>query len=195
MQPRPRRTSSVLRSALAAVALLTPLSAVAPLSACGDDTGGSGGQSCNSELDEQGCFDETCWTQIEGRSFRADVLPILERSCSLSSACHGDATSPSTSAGYRPYLGSVDEQANPSDIEAIRAVLIGQKSPSSPLALVEPGRPADSYLMHKVDGSLDCGRAACGDLCGQAMPDPNALLPRSDRDTLRDWIAQGALDN
>lgn len=195
MDPRRRRLSPALQSALAIAAFGGLLLALAPLSACGDDTGGSGGQSCTSDLDDQGCFDTSCWTEVEGRSFRADVLPIFERSCSLSSACHGDAASPATSAGYRPYLGNVDEQSNPSDIAAIRAVLIGQKSPSSALSLIEPGRPEDSYVMHKVDGSLDCGRAACGDLCGQAMPDPNGLLPRTDRDALRDWIAQGALDN
>ncbi len=195
MDTRPRRTPLALPSVLAVAALAGAPLGLAPLSACGDDTGGAGGQSCSSDVDAEGCFDASCWTEVEGRSFRADVLPILERSCSLSGACHGDASSPANSAGYRPYLGNVDEQANPSDVAAIRAVLIGQKSPSSALSLVEPGRPEDSYLMHKVDGTLDCARAACGELCGKAMPDPNGLLPRSDRDTLRDWIAQGALDN
>jgi hypothetical protein len=163
---------------------------------CGDDTDGTGGaNACEAELDAQGCFDTACWTEQEGRSFRNDVLPILERSCALSSACHGDPSSPSSSAGYRPYLGSVDEQAEPSDVAAILAVLVGQTSPSSSLALVEPGQPERSYLMHKVDGSLGCSAADCGDRCGKAMPDPGSLLPLEERNAMRDWIVQGALDN
>ena len=32
--------------------------------------------------------------------FKADVLPILQRSCGLAMTCHGDSSSPTTALGY-----------------------------------------------------------------------------------------------
>ena len=169
---------------------------------CGDDGGststGSGGGACAAELGADGCFDATCFTPpSEPVSFRGAVLPILETSCSLSGSCHGNPSSPETAAGYQPYLGEVNPESTPSDVALILATIVGQPSrAATSLAIVAPGDPAGSFLLHKMDGSLECTAFACDVGCGDLMPlGSDEPLDRATRDTIRAWIAQGAEDN
>jgi hypothetical protein len=169
---------------------------------CGDSsddgaTASSGTGSCSAELDSNGCFDAECF-ELPARdvSFSADILPIFENSCALSSACHGNPSSPNTSAGYQPYLGEVDPATTPSDVDAILALIVGQPSRAAPgLAIVEPGAPEQSFLMHKMDDSLSCSSVECPDGCGDVMPKGSGPLERETRDLVRGWIAQGAASN
>jgi hypothetical protein len=145
-----------------------------------------------------GCFDVRCYTPGATRSFRKDVLPIFEQSCSLSSSCHGNPKSPMTGDGYQPYLGEVDPtEMAPSDVPKILSLIVSQPSPSATGEnIVEPGKPEKSYLMQKMDGDVDCGVVKCTfDDCGKGMPEGVKPLPQETRDTIRDWIQQGALDN
>jgi hypothetical protein len=62
---------------------------------------------------------------------------------------------------------------------------------------ITPGDPTQSYLMHKVDGTLSGFSAPCGQEsgCGIQMPKGEAPLSTAQRDVIRAWIEQGALDN
>lgn len=161
---------------------------------CNDDTSSSTG-GCP-EKDAQGCFDYGCYTEGPTRSFKADVVPIFEQSCSLSSSCHGDPASPDPASGYRPYLGEVDEQTTPTDTAKVLSLIVGQASHAAPsMPIVDPGKPESSFLMQKLDGTLTCASVTCTSDCGDSMPQGNDLLPRETRDVVRDWIKQGAQDN
>jgi hypothetical protein len=125
-------------------------------------------------------------------SFKNDVLPIAVLSCAFSS-CHG-----LTGGGNNGiYWGS---KTDPNDPSAIRAGVVGVKSLEDPsMAFVTPGDPANSYVMHKLDGDNCTLADACkagnrGD-CGDTMPQQSDLLPVDKRDVIRRWIAQGAPDN
>lgn len=163
---------------------------------CSDDTGTGGG--CADELDAKGCFDMTCFTPAQGTvSFKTDVLPVLEQSCSLSASCHGSPSSPETAAGYQPYLGEVDPATTPSDVALIFSTNVGQASHRAPgMMIVDPGKPETSFLMHKVDGDLGCADLGCtGGDCGTGMPQGSDPMARERRDLIRDWILQGAKNN
>ncbi len=193
--------TSVLCAALA-------FAASAATAGCADDTGtgGSGGSGgaeggggsdpCANELDAEGCFNYDCYVATEEVvSFALDVLPIFEQSCSLSSSCHGNPASPETAAGYQPYLGEVNPETTPSDIALILSTIVDQDSHLATMKIVDPSSPETSFLMHKMDGDLDCPLGCPGDDCADSMPQGVSPLPRATRDTVRNWIAQGAQDN
>jgi len=52
---------------------------------------------------------------------------------------------------------------------------------------VEPGKPTDSYLIHKTMGVQVCS--------GNSMPPVGAKLSNTQIQTISDWICGGALDN
>ena len=61
---------------------------------------------------------------------------------------------------------------------------------------VTPGDPANSYLMHKLDGDLESLESKCAQSdCGQRMPKGQPQLDQATRDAIRAWITQGAPDN
>jgi hypothetical protein len=134
-------------------------------------------------------------------SFALEVMPIFKRSCAVGSAmCHGDpsvATNGQGTGGNRAYLGPPYSAGDPA---TILAGLVGQPSFEDPaMNVVTAGSPTTSYLMLKMDGALAPLAAACasGGLgkCGASMPMGGQLLPPETRDTVRNWIAQGALNN
>ncbi len=66
--------------------------------------------------------------------------------------------------------------------------LVGVPSTEQPgLLRVEPGNPDRSYLIRKVEGGPD--------IVGARMPLGTAPLTPAQIQALRDWIAQGALNN
>lgn len=114
-------------------------------------------------------------------SFRTAIVPIVEKNCAIS-ACHADAQ---LSLGI--YL--------PKDPAQIYKAFHTPATTNLKLDYVKASAPAESFLMHKLDGThcsldADCLKKACG----QEMP-PNDILPLEDRNTIRRWIAQGAKDN
>jgi hypothetical protein len=71
------------------------------------------------------------------------------------------------------------------------------------MQIVDPGKPATSFLMRKLDGcwsGLD-GAGQCMPLemgptpCGETMPFGGMLLDAAERDLVRRWIFQGAQNN
>jgi hypothetical protein len=136
-----------------------------------------------------------------GVSFAQDVMPIFKRSCSAGSAmCHGDpsvATNGKGTGGNRAYLGPPYSAGDPT---MILAGLVGQPAVEDPsMNVVTAGSPTNSYLMLKMDGALAPLAAACASgalgQCGASMPMGGQLLPQATRDTVRAWIARGALNN
>lgn len=199
---RPARSRGLWWTSLLGATLA--LSAATASTGCGDTgTGGSGGSGgeggsdpCANELDADGCFNYDCFVASEQEvSFATDVLPIFEQSCSLSSSCHGNPSSPETASGYQPYLGEVNPETTPSDIALILSLVVDQDSHVSSMKIVAPSSPETSFLMHKMDGDLDCALGCPGDDCGDSMPQGVSPLPRETRDTVRNWIAQGAQNN
>ena len=105
---------------------------------------------------------------------RRDVAPILDRNCAFI-GCH---TPPFHNAGL-----------DLADAETMHANTVGAPSQQSPLARVLPGRPSQSYLWHKLEGTqLSVGGE------GDQMPQ-GATLAQSELDVIRAWIVEGALDD
>jgi hypothetical protein len=170
------------------------------VSGCGDSSasGGAGGGATCKELGTDGCFDTAaCYKAGPTRSFKTDVLPIFEQSCSLSASCHGNPNSPTTPSGYQIYLGEVNPETKPSDVAKILGLIVGVASPTATnLKIVDAGKPETSFLMMKMDGAIKCASATCTfKNCGVTMPQGSTPLPLATRNVVRDWIKQGAQNN
>ena len=114
-------------------------------------------------------------------SFTAAVAPIIEKNCSIA-ACHADAQ---LSLGI--FL--------PKDVAQIYKALLAPATGNLKLDFVKAGKPDDSFVMRKLDGTHcsldnDCVKKSCG----SEMP-PGEPLSVDDRNTIRRWIAQGAKNN
>ena len=131
-------------------------------------------------------------------SFKTDIVPLFQMSCSLSSSCHqAKIGGPSL-----VYLGGSLMMAP--DPPGIMKSIINVKSIELPtMNYVTPGDLANSYLMHKMDGDL-CQFSTCAmnpvPMCGVVMPMAGCALESIDgapspRDVVRRWIAQGAQNN
>jgi hypothetical protein len=115
-------------------------------------------------------------------TFSADIAPILAGSCGLSSACHSD-NAPSDQG----YLGSNAAMTLQQNVN-----VAATREPA--MKRIAPGDPEHSFLMHKVDGTLQCSLLSCAvdESCGDPQPQGATTLSQSLRDELRRWIAQGA---
>jgi hypothetical protein len=185
------------RSICLALALVS--SSALGIGACGDSssTGGTGGGGTCGNLGPDRCFDASCIKPGPTRSFKTDVLPIFEQSCSLSASCHGNPQSPMTGQGYQVYLGEVNPKTTPSDVNKILSLIVQKPSPTATnMNIVQPGKPEASFLMLKMDGAIQCSAATCTfNNCGAVMPQGSTPLPLDTRNVVRDWIAQGAQNN
>jgi hypothetical protein len=112
-------------------------------------------------------------------------MPIFGANCSFS-ACHASGAT-----------GSLTIGATAADATSTRKALVGV--PSGELAsmpYVTPGKPEQSFLMHKMDGDQCVYDNMCASsYCGLTMPNGVAQLSVPTRDVVRRWIAQGAADN
>lgn len=160
--------------------------------------GGGGGDGGSGGSGEAICFD---YSTFDGTSptvsFKDEVLPIFQRSCGITTGCHGD---PNPTDEKRPYLGPKKTiTATDEDIATIRGAIIDVTSYFEPtMSIVTTGDPEKSFLMHKMDGTLKCELLTCAEAkdCGVAMPQGNEEpLALAERDLVRRWIAQGAVDN
>ena len=55
-----------------------------------------------------------------------------------------------------------------------------------PVLIVKPGDPGNSVLYNRIENT---------GVYGELMPQGGPQMPKSDRDLIRDWILQGALNN
>jgi hypothetical protein len=122
---------------------------------------------------------------MPARSFASDVMTIFTTRCN---SCHGTSNDPSGNV----FLGK-----SASDGPAVYQNVVGVASAEyAGMSLVTVSDPTRSYLMHKLDGDQcqydsDCG----GGSCQQSMPMSGGALTMSERDTIREWIYQGAANN
>jgi hypothetical protein len=175
-----------------------------PLCGCSDDStpssarGGVGG-SAGSAGGGSCAFDYTNYEpQSAALTLKVDVLPIVARSCALSTACHRSGTS------YPPSLGPgvVDGAVVATDavIAEISASLAMPSIEVPNWPRVKRGDPGGSYLMRKLDGTQSCGDLACVVVlgstkpCGERMPGGDSAPPLEPGELgkIRDWIKQGA---
>lgn len=109
-------------------------------------------------------------------SFAAQVGPIFGGSCAFSS-CHAPPT--------------VQQGVDLSDYATISSTAIGVASNQAPLlSRIEPFDSAASYLVHKIDGTQVSAGGS-----GSQMPFGAPPLSQGNRDRIRAWVDQGALNN
>jgi mono/diheme cytochrome c family protein len=106
-------------------------------------------------------------------SFRSQILPLLQDRCAV---CHSEG-------------GLADFAGIPLRLEGASAVgqLVGRSSVQGEFTLVVAGDPEGSYAFQKL---VDANPAE-----GERMPLAAAPLSEEEIQLIRDWIAQGALDN
>jgi hypothetical protein len=141
-------------------------------------------------------------------SLKNDVVPIFARACAFST-CHASDQNPMGGLYLGPNVNDVMGSASatppyyPPDDATIAKVyggLVGAKGKLPvTMLLVQPGSPKDSFLMHKIDGDQGCADIACNPIdtgkCGESMPQRSTPLDADSARTIRDWIAQGAMNN
>lgn len=169
------------------LALVTIGAAGSVLSACSSESSGD---------EAPICFDYSGYDGASPAvSFKADVLPIMSRSCGLSGSCHGGGAS--LAQGFFAPSSS-DGAPTAAEATAMFDALYGTARHAQGMARVKPGAPAESFLMYKLDGDFTCAGLTCADDaegCGDTMPQGSHLLALSERDTIRRWIAQGAVSD
>lgn len=111
--------------------------------------------------------DEGGGTPDDPVSFAQEVQPIFDARCV---ECHGIADN-----------GGLDLRGGQSYGD-----LVGVESPNYGAPRVEPGDPSGSVLYDKITG---------GGVYGDQMPLGRTPLSGAQIETIRTWIAQGALDN
>src|ERR1041385_3315920 len=77
------------------IGLVAVIASLTSSTGCDDGSGGSGGvDPCADEIRPDQCFKQDCVDlPSTAVSFKNDVLPIFEQSCSLSASCHGNQSS------------------------------------------------------------------------------------------------------
>ncbi len=138
------------------------------------------------------------------RAFRERPLIVLLAVLCLAGCEHADPLDPGR---LEPTLSSI--QANVFDLNCAlsgchagsspqqglnlsrgqaRANIVGVRSNQRPnLLRVEPGNPDGSYLFQKITGAAG--------ILGERMPRGRPPLSAEQIDAIRQWIADGALDN
>ena len=116
---------------------------------------------------------DTGGSGIADPSYASDIQPIWDDNCI---SCHS-----TVSADF----GSLDLKNDSYDN------IVGVVSAETSMDYVTAGDPDNSYLFKKLDGTS--GDVSGGDP-GQ-MPDDLPALSQADQDTIKNWIANGALNN
>ncbi|MEM9191135.1 MAG: hypothetical protein AAGF12_18275 [Myxococcota bacterium] len=106
-------------------------------------------------------------------SFETDVYPILTASCGNgnNTGCHLETTN--SNAGGLTFA--------PDPSAAL--MNLNRMANQCAVPLVDPGNETGSALFQKVNGTM----------CGTRMPRGRMALDTMDIDTIRDWIAGGAM--
>jgi hypothetical protein len=192
---RPRFSSSLLPAVLVVFACGGYGSSVpVPTAVGGGGSGGEGTSVGSAGHNDAPCYDYTNFDSGEPVPFRLEVLPLLQRSCATGLACHASIKG----GPLQPYLGPTSatpsEQVSDVQLAAIRDQNVNVDSGGAPgMKRAAPGDPEHSFLMHKIDGTLKCDIVSCADTCGLAMPPTTKPLSPVEKDTIRRWIAHGAV--
>lgn len=122
----------------------------------------------------QRCESGACLCDVDAPpSFAADILPVLTSGVCANGKCHASivpvADLDLTDAVYDQLVGVPAFEC--ADERRLR---------------VAPGKPEESYLVHKTNGVRLCA--------GSQMP-PGQLLDEDVRRRISDWICIGALDD
>jgi hypothetical protein len=186
----------------AALAVTLAITTLASIN-CGSSSPSGGASDASTPSCGQACCAYTVPASTDltsATSFQNDVLPILLNSCSFS-GCHNMPSDMGALGSPTVFLGS---KTIPSANSGVVADIVGVASTELPsMQFVKPGDPENSYLMHKADGDQCLFTAMCPALpsslglppCGDTMPMGQALIDVAPRDTIRRWIAEGAMDN
>jgi hypothetical protein len=190
-------------------------SSTKPGESTNDDSGGSSSSSGGSgegggEESGTGCTAVVSTANLTTPtvSLKTDILPIFQISCGISgSTCHGMFQGGMQNLYLAEQLSAMDGDG---DAGAIVKGIVGVKSVEDPsMNIVTAGDPTNSFLMHKIDGdqctlasqceapdgAIFMGNTTVPVPCGQNMPYLNSMLTTAELDTIRRWIAQGAMDN
>lgn len=103
-------------------------------------------------------------------SFSTTIQEIFNRRSCSSSSCHGTA-----------LQARLDLRTG-----ASYGALVNVRATSEPIVRVIPGNPDGSYLVIKLEGRQSVG---------SRMPQTGSPLDSIDLTNIRNWIAQGALNN
>jgi hypothetical protein len=114
-------------------------------------------------------------TVIADPSFKNDLMPVLRATCGSSGACHGSES---------PIFGLDLENDSLAYLN-----LVGHASTNGPMPRVTPGKP-DSSWMYRVLSTDPTYR-----LGYYRMPLTEYALPFETRETIKNWITKGALNN
>jgi hypothetical protein len=206
-----RAPTSVLFAAFAVVTAMLPVSGCssnsAPTAPEPADQSGCAGTDCAQRGPYDGGDPASLASPVT--QFARDVLPVFRGGCGFS-GCHGD------SRPTAPLVFLYASSTNATPVSAIGpqvySTIVDKKSLENPsMNYVSPGDPTNSYLMRKLDGALTDIASQCptgnalyarygssyafANGCGSQMPEGLMPLDATSRDTIRRWIAQGALDN
>jgi hypothetical protein len=139
-------------------------------------------------------FDYAKYQARSRPSFRRDIQPALAISCALSTTCHG--VDKGLGPQNHPLLGPRPSvAADDATLAAMMADLLLPSEKAPAMVRVKPGRPQESFLLHKLDGTQGCAGVPCPGGCGTRMPQVGDPLPPALIDTIRDWILDGAQNN
>ena len=132
------------------------------LASCGGGGGGGGGTTSPPPPPPPASF---------GANFSEIQAVVFTPTCATA-GCHSGAGAP---------------QGLQLDATNSYALLVGVASSENPGVLrVAPGDPANSYLIHKLEGTASVGAQ---------MPLDRAPLSQANIDTIRQWITDGAIDD
>jgi hypothetical protein len=152
----------------------------------GGSSGAAGGGNCPT-------FNYAGYNPTMSPTFKNDIQPFLPISCALSGSCHQNGSA------HRPHLGkspTMLDGGKPTDAE-MQTMIEELKRMSTEVAgraIMAPGKPEDSYLMNKLEGTNNCSGFVCmgPEKCGLQMPDPGMPLEKATIEIVRAWIKKGA---
>ena len=145
--------------------------------------------------------------QTAAVSFKTDVLPVFQQSCTISSVCHGQMNN---SAEEDLYLG---EHMGTTDPNAVYNQLVGVNAKELPtMKLVKADDLQNSFLWHKLQtqddltmlasqcmaATMKCTDCTTANPCGTVMPYLETALATQNPAftcTIQNWIQGGAQNN
>lgn len=153
------------------------------------DTGANG---------DEPCFDYASYVPYPDITFSVDVMPLLQRHCN-DAICHGGLPS---EAKAKLWLGTPEGELATAEVrQLVLSQLVSIRSLTEPnVGLVIPRKPAESFLMLKLDGCQNDPSFQCtpqptpisNEPCGDRMPQGADALGETELDMFRSWIALGA---